>query len=128
MLLQNSFIFEYTKLLDSVVADETLRFPARVNFIIQKNLNTFATLFGEINKQRMLTCEMYSTGVSEAGNFLFEDKEKRIQAENELSDLLNDTQEVTIKKFPLSAIEHLNLTSKQMEVLMFMIEDEEEEL
>lgn len=128
MVLQNNFIFEYTQRLDSVISDDNLRFPARVNFIIQKNLNTFLVLFNEINKQRMITCRQYSTGVNEDGSFLFEDAAKRAQAERELSELLLDTQEVNIKKFPLEAIENISLTAKQMEVLMFMIEDEKEEL
>ena len=81
------------------------------------------TIFNEINKQRMITCEQYSTGTSEDGNFLFEDDEKRNIVEKELSELFMDSQEVAIRKFSISAIEHIDLTTKQMDTLMLMIED-----
>ncbi len=128
MILSNGFIFEYTQRLAEVINDDKVRFPARVNYTIQKNFNTLLALFNEINKQRMLTCQEYSTGTTEEGNYLFEDAEKRANAEKELSDLLADTQEVAIKKFSINAIENIDLTSKQMETLMLMINDEEEEL
>ena len=127
MILTNNFIFEYTQRLAEIVNDEQIRFPAKVNYTIQKNFNTFLALFNEINKQRMITCQQYSTGVSEDGSFLFEDDAKRASAEQELSELLLDSQEVNIKKFSIDAIEHIDLTAKQMDTLMLMIEDEEEE-
>ena len=46
----------------------------------------------------MITCEQYSTGTSEDGNFLFEDDEKRNIVEKELSELFMDSQEVAIRK------------------------------
>ena len=128
MILSNGFIFEYTQRLAEVINDDKVRFPARVNYTIQKNFNTLLALFNEINKQRMLTCQEYSTGTTEEGNYLFEDAEKRASAEKELSDLLADTQDVAIKKFSIDAIENIDLTSKQMDTLMLMINDEEEEL
>ena len=127
MILRNDFIFEYTQRLNELIADESVRFPAKINYIIQKNFNNLITIFNEINKQRMITCEQYSTGTSEDGNFLFEDDEKRNIVEKELSELFMDSQEVAIRKFSISAIEHIDLTTKQMDTLMLMIEDEEEE-
>ena len=127
MILRNDFIFEYTQRLNNLISDENVRFPAKINYTIQKNFNNFITLFNEINKQRMITCQQYTTGTDENGNFLFEDDEKRSSAEKELAELFMDTQEVAIKKFPIGAIEHIDLTTKQMDTLMLMIEDEEEQ-
>ena len=127
MILRNDFIFEYTQRLNNLISDENVRFPAKINYTIQKNFNNFITLFNEINKQRMITCQQYATGTDENGNFLFEDDEKRSSAEKELAELFMDTQEVAIKKFSIGAIEHIDLTTKQMDTLMLMIEDEEEQ-
>lgn len=127
MNLRNDFIFEYTQRLNELISDESVRFPAKINYTIQKNFNNLIAIFNEINKQRMITCQQYATGTSEDGNFLFEDETKRAAAEKELADLFMDSQDVAIRKFSISAIEHIDLTAKQMDTLMLMIEDEEEE-
>ena len=123
MELTNSFIYKYAEALYEIVNDETLKFTAKVNYAIQKNLRNLLVIYQELEQERIKVCQEYSTGLDEEGVFLFEDKEKRVKAEQELNDLMTATQEVNIIKFDIDALGDIQLTTRQMDVLMFMIND-----
>lgn len=125
MKLTNNFIFRYTEGLHEIVNDDNLKFNAQVNYIIQKNFKNLLTLYQELDEVRLKICEAYSTSRSEEGYYVFEDDEKRKKAETELNDLMISSQEVNIMKFKITALGDTELTSKQMDILMFMIEDED---
>lgn len=126
MKLANSFIFGYTNSLYEILNNQNLKFPAQVNYVINKNFKNLYSLYQELDEARNQICATYSTGVTEEGAYLFEDDEKRIKAETELNELMAITQEVNIVKFKIASLGDIQLTGGQMETLMFMIEEESE--
>ena len=124
MKYSNAFINAFAESEYEIVNDKELKFPAKVNYAIQKNFKTLYSIYQELETERVRVCQEYSTGL-ENGVYLFEDAEKRELAEKELNDLMTMKQEVNIMKFDIDALGDIELTSRQMDVLMNMIKDEE---
>ena len=124
MKLQNDFIYNYVEqLYAEIIKDKSIRFPAKINYSIQKNFKTLFSIYQEINEERENICQEYSTS-KENSTYIFADESKRIKAEKELSDLMMLEQEVNIIKFKLDDLGNLPLTFAQMDLLMFMFEDD----
>lgn len=121
MKLTNGFIYTYAPALYELL-NADLSFPALTNYKITKNTNQLVTIYQELEKERTRVCEKYSSGM-ENDAYQFEDKDKLAQAEKELNALMSDEQEVNILTFSAEALGDINLTTKQMDALMFMIED-----
>lgn len=125
MKLTNGFVFQYTEeLVGEILSDTEIKFPAKVNYIIQRNYQTLLSIAQAILKERINICETYSTG-KEGDSYLFEDKEKMEKANQELIDLMSVEQEVNILKFDIDSLGDVMLTNKQMDLLIFMIKGEE---
>ena len=124
MKLSNGFIHSCAPALYNLLQSD-ISFPALANYKITKNINQLVNIYQELEKERIRVCEKYSTGL-ENDNYKFEDSEKRTQAEQELNALMLDEQEVNILKFPIESLGNTNLTTKQMNLLMFMIDEGEE--
>lgn len=125
MKYTNAFIIAFAEAVYEIVNDKELKFPAKVNYAIQKNFKTLYSIYQELEIERVRVCQEYSTGL-ENGVYLFEDAEKRELAEKELNDLMVMEQEVNIMKFSIDALGDIELTSRQMDVLMNMIKDDED--
>lgn len=129
MILKNGFIFNVLAPLYEVVDNEELKFTAQVNYAIQKNIRNLTTVYQELENEKNRLCELYSTGIETTedgkGYFKFDDEEKLKQAEKELNDLMLAEQDVNIIKFKISALGDIPLTIKQMDAIMFMIDEEE---
>ena len=124
MKLQNDFIYNYVEqLYTEIIEDKSIRFPAKINYSIQKNFKTLFSIYQEISEERENICQEYSTS-KENNVYIFADEPKRIKAEKELSDLMMLEQEVNIIKFKLDDLGNLPLTFAQMDLLMFMFEDD----
>lgn len=123
MKLQNNFIYNYTeKLYAEIIEDKTIRFPAKINYSIQKNFKNLFSIYQEINEEKDNICREYSTS-QEKEIFIFNDEIKRMKAEQELNDLMLMEQDVNIIKFNLEELNNIDLTFAQMDALMFMIEE-----
>lgn len=123
MKYTNAFIAAFAEAVYEIVNDKELKFPAKVNYAIQKNFKTLYSIYQELETERVRVCQEYSTGL-ENGVYLFEDAEKRELAEKELNDLMTMEQDVNIMKFDIDALGNMELTTRQMDVLMQMIKDE----
>ena len=127
MKLTNLFILQYMEELHKeIVNSEVIRFPAKVNYVIQKNYKTLLEIYQDLMIERKKVCELYHTRIDEDGSYVFEDPIKRDSANKELTELMIMEQEVPILKFDIESLGDMLLTPKQMEVLMFMINDGEE--
>lgn len=125
MKLTNGYILAYTEaLVEEILSNDKLKFPAKVNYIIQRNYKKMLEVAQDVAEERIKICEEYSTS-QEEDKYFFEDKEKRVQANEELTGLLSVEQNIDILTFDIAAIENVLLTNKQMEVLMLMIDGEE---
>lgn len=108
-------------LMNAKLDDNEVYMPAAVAFAIQKNKSALTGTAEEVEKGRMSIIEHYSEGQTEEGfSIPAENVEK---ANNELKDLLEIEQEVKIYTFGIEALGDIQLTSAQMQAIMFMIED-----
>lgn len=126
MKLTNLFIFQYTEELHKEICEnKELRFPAKVNYVIQKNYKKFFEIYQELVAERKKVCELYHTDI-EDGAYIFNDSVKLDTANKELKELMVMEQDVPILKFDIESLGDMLLTNKQMEILMIMINDGEE--
>ena len=125
MKLTNGYVLTYTEaLVEEILSNEKLKFPAKVNYIIQRNYKKLLEVALDVAAARLKGCEEYCTS-KEDGKYMFEDADKLQKANEELSGLLLIEQDINILTFDIDAIEDMMLTNKQMEVLMLMIDGEE---
>lgn len=124
MKYTNAFIIAFAEAVFEIVNDKELKFPAKVNYTIQKNFKTLYSIYQELEAERIKVCEEYSTS-KENNIYIFEDKDKRIKAEQEINDLMSMEQDINILKFDIDALGNMELTTRQMDILMYMIKDEE---
>ena len=82
------------------------------------------TLAQEIEKQRIAIAEEFGTLNEETMNYDIA-SDKIAEASNKLEELFNLTQDVKVYKVKLDAFGDADLTTGQLQALMFMIDEEE---
>lgn len=112
MILKNYEIYNYTLALQNVFNDNEKYIPIKLNFIIQRNKKLLYDLAVEIEYERTAIIN----------NVNLSDEEKNI----ELYNLENIEQDVNIKtvNFEYIANDRIDLTSAQMNAILFMISEE----
>ena len=124
--LTNNEIYNYANALAQEFGQESeVKFPIKVNFYLQKNLQVLISLAQDIEKERVAIAQEFGTLNEETQQYEIPN-ENITAASNKLNDLFNLTQEVQIYKVGLDAFNDMDLTSNQMQALLFMIKDEEE--
>ena len=99
-------------------------FSAKINFIIQKNKNTLLDKAIEIEQARLEIIQKYGHLYEEDSNQFVIPPEKVEIVNQELADLLSIEQELNILTIKIDDLDKVEFTPAQMEVLMFMIEEE----
>ena len=112
MKLKNYEIYNYTLALQNIFNDNEKYIPIKLNFIIQRNKKLLYDLAVEIETER--------TNI--INNLNLSDEEKN----RELYNLENIEQDVNIKtvNFEYIADDRIDLTSAQMNAILFMISEE----
>lgn len=126
MKLNNQQILEHYECLHFAFNDNKKYFPAKINYIIQKNIQNLKKLSKEIEIVKNNIVKHYGIQSEEDENLYTIPTEKRKTAQKELDDLLDFQQEINVFKIRLEDIEDLEFTSNQMEAIMFMIDEEAE--
>ena len=110
-----------TKLADAF-SDTQQKFPVKMNFFLQKNKKVLLNLAQEIEEERISIAQNYGKLDSESGNYSV-DLEHIEAAQQDLDNLFNIEQDVNIAKINYNDLDpNMELTTAQMEALMFMIE------
>ena len=122
--LTNNEIYNYANALAEHFSNQEVKFPIKVNFYLQKNQNELMTLAQDIEKERIAIIEEFGVLDEESQQYNIP-PEKISEASQKISDLFSLTQEVKIYKVNLDAFGDIELTSGQMQALLFMIEDED---
>ena len=122
--MTNAEIYGISKALNSAFNTEERYLPAKVNFFIQKNRSIFARLVEIIEETRNSIIVHYGK-LNLDGSYSVEDA-KLAEANKELADLLNVSQEVNIAMIKLSDLDGLDFTPGQMQAILFMIKEDEE--
>lgn len=122
MKLTNQEIYSYAIALSNAFADNSQRFPMKVNFYLQKNKKTLMELGQDIEESRLDIIRNYGEPTGDGIQYIIP-KEKVELAQKELEDLLNLEQEVQIYKINIDNLpDDIILTTGQMEAIMFMID------
>lgn len=126
--LKNGEIFEMaTNLIEAFQKDTESgekTYPIKVLFYLRKNMKTLTELAQDIEKARVEIIQRYGTPSEEnPEQYQFETQEKIDTANKEFEELFGLEQEVTIYTIPLEAFNDMELTEKQMDAVMEMIEE-----
>ena len=122
MLLTNNKIYTYANnMLAEFSESADLKLPVKINFYLQKNLQTLKALAIEIEESRLNIIKEYGE-INEDGTSYFIPSENVEKAQAELNDLFNLEQEVQIYTIDIDKFDdNTVLSMSQMEALMFMI-------
>lgn len=122
MKMTNNDIYMHAQQLAEAFQDGEQRFPIKLSFYLQKNKNTLLELARGIDEARIEIAKAYGE-LDETGENYHISPDKIEQAGQELQDLYNLEQDVTIYKVNMDIIpEDIMITSAQMEALMFMLD------
>ena len=122
MKLTNNEIYSYATALMTIYEDNKY-IPAKANFLIQKNIGVIAAAAQEIEKARLDVAQHY--GELDAANNQYRIPDDKIElAQKELNDLFSLEQELDIRTFNIDALGNVEFTPGQMQVLMFMINED----
>lgn len=121
MKLTNNTIYQIANNSDQLF-DNNIYIPAKANFYIQKNLALIAAAAQEIEQARMNVAKHYGILDTEKQQYIIPEDKYEIVF-NEINDLFSIEQELDIKTFSIETLGDLELTTTQMQNLMFMITD-----
>lgn len=123
MILTNNEIYNYASDLFEAFQDNNQRLPIKINFYLQKNKKTLLELSQDIEKSRIEIAKHYGVFDPETSKYNIPN-EKLTAVNQELNDLFNLEQEVNIYKVNINNLsDDFDLTTAQMEAIMFMIEE-----
>lgn len=125
---KNGEIFEMaTNLIEAFPQDSesaSKTYPIKVLFYLRKNMKVLTELAQDIEKTRIEIIQKYGKPTEEdPEQYTFGDQENIDKANKEFEELFGLEQEVTIYTIPLEAFNDMELTEKQMDAVMEMIEE-----
>lgn len=127
MILTNNNIYNYATALNNEFNSSCkIKFPVRVNFFLQKNIEKLTAAAQEIERARIGIAQEYGE-LNEDGTSYFIPPDKIAEAQNEIEELFNIEQDIKLHLFSIDDFNNIELTYQQMSALMFMIKDDEEE-
>lgn len=120
MILTNQQIYNYASMLSTFNIEGKL--PVRINFFLQKNIQTLAAAGQEIEEARITIAREFGE-LNEDGTQFIVPPEKISDTQKELNDLFNLEQDLNIHVFKLDDFDNIELTTQQLSAIMFMIEE-----
>ena len=122
MTFNNYQIYEYTQVFNDLFEKQDLYIPVKANFIIQKNIRTITMAGAEIEEARLKIAQRYGELNEDQDGFIIA-PDKLEKANQEIMDLFSIEQDLDIRIIKLEDLGDAELTAKQMQTLMFMIEE-----
>lgn len=120
-LTNNEIYFYANELLTYFGQDCEIKFPIKVNFFLQRNIKKMTELAQDIETSRIAIAKEYGEPNEEGSYAIAPDKIE--EASKELNDLFSLEQDVDIHIFKIDDFTNIELSMKQMNALMFMIEE-----
>ena len=123
MKLTNKQIYTYASNMLTAFSDKDQSLPVRLNFFINKNKKILLALAQDIEQARLEIAHRYGQYEQKSNQFIIE-PDKIALAQDELEGLFALEQEVNISMIKAENLsDDFNLTTAQMEAIMFMIEE-----
>lgn len=104
---------------------EDTHFPVKVNFFLQKNMNSIIETARDIEKARTEIIKKFGTPSEDNPEQYVVPDDKIEEATNELNDLFNLEQEIAVNMLELDWFDGIDLTAQQVAAITYMINDEE---
>lgn len=104
-------------------AKEAVTLPTMVNYAIQKNLKNLTDSYEVIDKIRISIGMKYGVKVDGEDTYKIIPEKLEI-AQKELEQLLEVEQLIEVRMIKLEDLKNIQLSSAQMQALLFMIEEE----
>lgn len=123
MFLTNKEIYNAYEQMTLAYNDNSKYFPAKINFIIQKNKKALSELAKTIEESKQNIAKQHGTQDSTDVEVYHIPPELINQVNKELQDLMDVGYEVPIIKISLEELKNLEFTANQMEAIMFMIDE-----
>lgn len=123
MYITNKEILEKGKELKNILENNDRYIPAKICFIIQKNISKILNVISNIENTRILIGKKYGE-LDEENNRYIIPKENIEEANKELESLLSIGEDYPIELIKLSDIENINFTLSEINTLSFMIKEE----
>lgn len=123
--MTNNEIYNIGLQLAEHIVNVNLALPVKINFYLQKNVNTLMEIATELEKSRSEILEKYGTFNEESNNYSFEGEEFE-KVNEELQELFELEQEVPVYEIDLDAFGNIELDTNQVKAISYMIKDEEE--
>lgn len=101
-----------------------LNYPVKINFYLQKNMNTLINLAREIEQKRIEIVQKFGTKKEDSDEYTIPE-DKVAEASQELQDFFDLEQEVPINMMKLEWFDKIDMTAAQVNAISFMIEEEE---
>ncbi len=114
---------KYIELIKIFNETDALILPIKVNYTLQKNIASLSIQVSLIEKMRDSIGKKFGTYTPDENMYTIP-PENLERASDELKILMNSKEEVEIRKIAFQELQDLTLTSKQMQALLFMIEEE----
>ncbi len=122
MTFKNAEIVEMSRQLRESF-NENQNFPAKVIFYIQKNQNILNKLSEEIENVRLSILRQYGD-LNEDKTYYILREDFKDEATKKIIDLGEIEQTISLNIISLKDLDNISLTYKQMEAIMFMIEED----
>ena len=122
MTFNNYQIYEYAQVFNDLFEKQDLYIPVKANFVIQKNIRTITMAGSEIEEARLKIASQYGELNESQDSFIIA-PDKLEKANQEIMDLFSIEQDLDIRMIKLEDLGDAELTAKQMQTLMFMIEE-----
>lgn len=127
MLMTNIEIYNNAMQLANAFTGDDVHLPMKINFYMQKNKKVLMDLSKEIEDARVQIAAKYGV-LNEEGTSYNIPEDKVEEASKELNDLFSLEQEVHIYTINMEQLpEHIELSTAQMEAMLFMIDETIEE-
>lgn len=120
--MTNQEVYTIAGQLKGLLSDYTQHIPAKANYYLQQNTAKFIDAAIALEKERFRIVANY--GELDENNNPIVPAEFIDKANQELQELLELESDIEYKKIPLSWLDGLTFTTKQMQVLLFMIEED----
>ena len=120
MKINNNQVYVYATNLAQFNIEQKM--PVKINFFLQRNIQTIQKLAEEIDVARLDIAEQFGE-LNEEGTSYQIPPHNIAAAQQELNNLFALEQEVNIHMFKLDEFDGIELTMEQLSAIMFMIEE-----
>lgn len=118
----NKEVIEIFEKLMSWQGSNTIRFPASIAYAVMRNIKTLQPIYEDIIAARADILQTYASPVEDQPGYFLPKEGQQEAMEHELTALAAINNSIDIVTIPMTALDGLELTLEDMDVLYFMVD------